>query len=96
MAVGKHFGDISEDQFDFHSYCIRKMTLRAYIAMLRLEDGLYGHAFYSKVWQAACCGCTALCISMALWKMRRPHPGPAVRPQWQFQHVHVTTCAPCT
>jgi hypothetical protein len=28
MAVDKHFTDIVEDQFDFHNYCIRKMTLR--------------------------------------------------------------------
>jgi len=25
------FHDIEEDQYDFHSYCIRKGTLRAYI-----------------------------------------------------------------
>ena len=36
MAVNKHFLDITEDQFDFHTYCIRKMTLRAYIDMLRM------------------------------------------------------------
>lgn len=48
LAVGKHFADIHEDQFDFHSYCIRKMTLRAYLSMLRLEDTLYSHAFYYK------------------------------------------------
>jgi NMDA receptor-regulated protein 1 len=36
MAVSKHYFDIEEDQFDFHSYCIRKMTLRAYIEMLRM------------------------------------------------------------
>jgi hypothetical protein len=35
MAVDKHFADIMEDQFDFHSYCLRKMTLRAYLRMLR-------------------------------------------------------------
>ena len=48
-AVAKHFGDISEDQFDFHSYCLRKMTLRAYVALLRMEDELYGHAFFVRV-----------------------------------------------
>ena len=36
MAVSKHYFDIEEDQFDFHGYCIRKMTLRAYIEMLRM------------------------------------------------------------
>ena len=42
-SVEKHFNDIYEDQFDFHAYCVRKMTLRAYVNMIRLEDGLYGH-----------------------------------------------------
>ena len=34
------FADITEDQFDFHQYCMRKMTLSQYIEMLRLEDKL--------------------------------------------------------
>lgn len=46
VAVDKHFADIVEDQFDFHTYCLRKMTLRAYISLLRLEDELYGLKFY--------------------------------------------------
>uniref|UniRef100_A0A7S0PZY0 Uncharacterized protein n=1 Tax=Coccolithus braarudii TaxID=221442 RepID=A0A7S0PZY0_9EUKA len=50
-AVEKHFTDILEDQFDFHTYCVRKMTLRAYVKLLRLEDGLWGHPFYVR---AAC------------------------------------------
>ena len=29
--IEKHFIDIYDDQFDFHSYCLRKMTLRAYM-----------------------------------------------------------------
>ena len=45
-SIEKHFLDIVEDQFDFHTYCIRKMTLRAYVRLLRLEDGLWGHEFY--------------------------------------------------
>ena len=49
LAISKHFGDIQEDQFDFHSYCVRKMTLRAYIRMLRMEDALYSHRFFSEV-----------------------------------------------
>jgi peptide alpha-N-acetyltransferase len=32
-----------EDQFDFHTYCLRKMTLRAYIELLRCEDTIYKH-----------------------------------------------------
>lgn len=46
MHVEKHFNDFAEDQFDFHTYCIRKMTLRAYIGMVRLEDSMLGHKFY--------------------------------------------------
>lgn len=46
--VDRHFSEMIEDQFDFHSYCMRKMTLRAYLSLLRLEDVLRGHGFYFK------------------------------------------------
>lgn len=46
FAVEKHFNDFVEDQFDFHTYCIRKMTLRAYIQMLRLCDEIFGRPFF--------------------------------------------------
>ena len=42
----KHFTDIYEDQFDFHTYSVRKGVLRAYIDMLRWEDTLRGHKFF--------------------------------------------------
>ena len=29
--IERHFDEITEDQFDFHTYCMRKMTLRAYV-----------------------------------------------------------------
>lgn len=45
-AVVKHFADYSEDQFDFHAYCLRKVTLRSYIQVLRFEDKLYGEDYY--------------------------------------------------
>jgi len=44
----KHFEDIVEDQFDFHNYCLRKVTLRAYIDVLRFEDEVYGQAYYCR------------------------------------------------
>ncbi|KAK3099145.1 hypothetical protein FSP39_000123, partial [Pinctada imbricata] len=44
--IDRHFTEIIEDQFDFHTYCMRKMTLRAYIGLLRLEDVLRNHNFY--------------------------------------------------
>mmetsp|Transcript_20010 Transcript_20010/g.29024 ORF Transcript_20010/g.29024 Transcript_20010/m.29024 type:complete len:901 (+) Transcript_20010:308-3010(+) len=46
MAIDKHFEDFHEDQFDFHSYCIRKVTLRAYSDVLRFEDNLWGQQYY--------------------------------------------------
>jgi peptide alpha-N-acetyltransferase len=45
----KHFSDIAEDQFDFHNYCLRKTTLKAYVAMLRMQERLYSHKFYRRV-----------------------------------------------
>ncbi|XP_066937561.1 N-alpha-acetyltransferase 15, NatA auxiliary subunit isoform X2 [Macrobrachium rosenbergii] len=47
--VDRHF-QIIEDQFDFHTYCMRKMTLRSYVELLRLEDVLRNNRFY---WDAA-------------------------------------------
>jgi len=49
LAVEKHFEDFVEDQFDFHSYCVRKMTLRSYVEMLRMEDRVHASIFFAKV-----------------------------------------------
>ncbi|XP_057350387.1 N-alpha-acetyltransferase 16, NatA auxiliary subunit isoform X4 [Manis pentadactyla] len=51
--VERHFFEITDDQFDFHTYCLRKMTLRAYVDLLRLEDTLRRHAFYFKAARSA-------------------------------------------
>ncbi|XVE52132.1 hypothetical protein DITRI_Ditri02bG0097600 [Diplodiscus trichospermus] len=48
LAVEKHYADITEDQFDFHSYCLRKMTLRAYVEMLKFQDRLHSHTYFHK------------------------------------------------
>ncbi|XP_057968135.1 N-terminal acetyltransferase A complex auxiliary subunit NAA15 [Malania oleifera] len=48
LAVEKHYADITEDQFDFHSYCLRKMTLRAYVEMLKFQDRLHSHPYFHK------------------------------------------------
>jgi hypothetical protein len=53
LAVEKHYNDMVEDQFDFHTYCLRKMTLRAYIRMLRFQDHLHSHRFFCKAAGAA-------------------------------------------
>jgi tetratricopeptide (TPR) repeat protein len=37
-----------EDQFDFHSFSLRKGQIRAYIDMMRWEDQLREHTFYSR------------------------------------------------
>lgn len=44
--IRQHFNDFIEDQFDFHTYCLRKMTLRAYIKMIRHVDNIFEHKFY--------------------------------------------------
>ncbi|KAF9139205.1 N-alpha-acetyltransferase 16, NatA auxiliary subunit [Mortierella sp. GBA39] len=51
--IDKHFNDYTEDQFDFHTYCLRKMTLRAYVSMVRLEDQLRSHPYYVRAAQDA-------------------------------------------
>ncbi|KAG6425966.1 hypothetical protein SASPL_110177 [Salvia splendens] len=48
LAVEKHYADITEDQFDFHSYCLRKMTLRPYLDMLKFQDRLHSHPYFRK------------------------------------------------
>ena len=49
MVAFQHFHEILEDQFDFHTYCLRKMTLCSYVGLLRLEDVLQSHVFYQRV-----------------------------------------------
>ena len=51
--VDRHFSEIIEDQFDFHTYCMRKMTLRSYVELLRLENRLRDHPFYFKAAKCA-------------------------------------------
>ncbi|XP_062094175.1 N-terminal acetyltransferase A complex auxiliary subunit NAA15-like [Humulus lupulus] len=48
LAVEKHYDDITKDQFDFHSYCLRKMTLRTYVEMLKFQDRLHSHPYFHK------------------------------------------------
>ncbi|KAK7755489.1 hypothetical protein SLS62_002419 [Diatrype stigma] len=49
-----------EDQFDFHSFTLRKGQIRAYVDMLRWEDRLREHPFYTR----AALGAIALYIGM--------------------------------
>ena len=48
VEVIKHYEDFHEDQFDFHMYCIRKVTLRAYCKLLKFEDELWGLPHYGR------------------------------------------------
>ncbi|CAD7934204.1 unnamed protein product [Amoebophrya sp. A25] len=43
-----HFNDISDDQFDFHNYCLRKNGLTTYTSMLKMQDHLFSHKFYRR------------------------------------------------
>lgn len=52
MNVIKHYEDYHEDQFDFHAYCIRKVTLRTYCEMLKFEDNIWGLPFYGRAAEA--------------------------------------------
>uniref|UniRef100_A0A4W3JXP8 N-alpha-acetyltransferase 15, NatA auxiliary subunit a n=1 Tax=Callorhinchus milii TaxID=7868 RepID=A0A4W3JXP8_CALMI len=51
--IERHFAEITDDQFDFHTYCMRKMTLRSYVDLLKLEDVLRCHPFYFKAAKVA-------------------------------------------
>jgi len=52
-AVLMHFDDIEEDQFDFHTYCLRKMTLVSYVSLLRMEDAVRCHEQYGRAARGA-------------------------------------------
>uniref|UniRef100_A0A8C9ZAZ0 N-alpha-acetyltransferase 15, NatA auxiliary subunit a n=1 Tax=Sander lucioperca TaxID=283035 RepID=A0A8C9ZAZ0_SANLU len=51
--IERHFVEITDDQFDFHTYCMRKMTLRSYVDLLKLEDVLRQHPFYYRAARTA-------------------------------------------
>ncbi|XP_063929620.1 N-alpha-acetyltransferase 16, NatA auxiliary subunit-like isoform X3 [Zophobas morio] len=58
--IEKHFCDIEEDQLDFHSYCLRKLTLRAYVSMLKMEDDIRSHVFFRRAAKSAIEACLRL------------------------------------
>jgi peptide alpha-N-acetyltransferase len=47
-AIYNIFEVWQEDQFDFHSFSLRKGQVRAYMDMMRWEDHLRDHPFYSR------------------------------------------------
>jgi N-alpha-acetyltransferase 15/16, NatA auxiliary subunit len=48
-AVFNIFDVWQEDQFDFHSFSLRKGMVRAYVDMVRWEDHLRDHPFYTRM-----------------------------------------------
>ncbi|CDJ65297.1 N-terminal acetyltransferase complex subunit NARG1, putative [Eimeria necatrix] len=52
-ATIKHFADIHQDQVDFHPYCLRKSTFRAYVNFLRMQDKLWSHRYFREAAQEA-------------------------------------------
>lgn len=48
-SVFNIFQTWEDDQFDFHSFSLRKGQIRAYIDMIRWEDHLRDHPFYQRV-----------------------------------------------
>ncbi|KAK5996629.1 Gastric cancer antigen Ga19 [Cladobotryum mycophilum] len=47
-AVDNIFEVWHEDQFDFHSFSLRKGQIRAYVDMVRWEDHIRDHPFYTR------------------------------------------------
>lgn len=47
-AIYNIFDIWQEDQFDFHSFSLRKGQIRAYVDMVRWEDSLREHPFFSR------------------------------------------------
>lgn len=48
QAVVKNFKTFYNDQYDFHSYCLRRGTPRDYIDMLRWEDKIHATPVYMR------------------------------------------------
>ena len=44
--VTKHFDGYVVDQFDFHSYILRKSTIFAYLRFIHYVDRIYEHPYY--------------------------------------------------
>ncbi|KAL3476367.1 NMDA receptor-regulated protein 1-domain-containing protein [Aspergillus californicus] len=53
QAVYNIFDVWHEDQFDFHSFSLRKGMIRAYVDMVRWEDRLREHPFYARMAESA-------------------------------------------
>ncbi|ODQ63767.1 N-terminal acetyltransferase A, auxiliary subunit [Nadsonia fulvescens var. elongata DSM 6958] len=52
-AIEEVFKEFHDDQFDFHFYCTRKGTIRAYLDMVHWEDKLHGLKHYKRAARGA-------------------------------------------
>lgn len=52
-SVQAHFGDYVEDMFDFHSFCVRKTSLRAHADAVAMQDNVYAHKFFQRACRGA-------------------------------------------
>lgn len=52
-AISKFYNQFEDDKLDFHSYCMRKGTPRAYLEMLNWGDNLYTKPMYIRSMQGA-------------------------------------------
>ena len=60
MDIHAHYKQYCEDQHDFHSYSLRKTTLRAYLDILQIKDKIFG----SKLYQRATRGVISIYLSL--------------------------------
>src|SRR5699024_1720168 len=47
-SVADIFNTWEDDQFDFHNFSLRKGMIRAYVDLIRWEDHLRDHPYYSR------------------------------------------------
>ncbi|CCD22831.1 peptide alpha-N-acetyltransferase complex A subunit NAT1 NDAI_0A06770 [Naumovozyma dairenensis CBS 421] len=52
-AISKFYKQFEDDQLDFHSYCMRKGTPRAYLEMLQWGNSLYTKPIYVRAMEGA-------------------------------------------
>ncbi|ORX38583.1 NMDA receptor-regulated protein 1-domain-containing protein [Kockovaella imperatae] len=53
QSLATTFQDYEDDQYDFHTYCLRRMTFSAYYSLMKYEDQLRSHPAYFKASLAA-------------------------------------------
>ncbi len=45
--IAKHFIDFQGNEYDFHTYCLRKWTLREYTELIEFNDNIYDDKKYA-------------------------------------------------